>query len=98
MPGKHTSLPATGLPINDRYTKFLNSAKESKSANSAILFLVRTRVRRLGMLDARFGWIFAIRFCARNSVRRRGWRGKFASWAMSLSVKSMASLSYHVIC
>ena len=34
-----------------------------------------------------------MRFCARKRVRRRGWRGKLPSCAMSLSVRSMASLS-----
>jgi hypothetical protein len=34
-----------------------------------------------------------MRFCARKRVRRRGCRGKLPSCAISLSVRSMASLS-----
>lgn len=45
------------------------------------------------MLVERFGWIFEMRFCARKIVRKRGWRGKLPSCAMSLSVRSIASLS-----
>jgi hypothetical protein len=37
--------------------------------------------------------MFEMRFWARNNVRRRGWRGKLPSCAMSLSVRSIASLS-----
>jgi hypothetical protein len=48
-----TSLLVTGFPINDKYTRCLNPASGSKSANSAILFLLRTSVRRLGMLEER---------------------------------------------
>lgn len=72
----------------------MKPAKGSKSASSAIRFFVRTSVRRLGMLDDRLGWMLEMRFCARNRVRRRGWRGKFPSCAISLSVRSIASLSY----
>jgi hypothetical protein len=86
-------LRATGLPISVRYTRLLNPASGSRSASSAIRFLLRTRVRRLGMLDDRFGWMFEMRFCARNNVRRRGCSGKLPSCAISLSVRSMASLS-----
>jgi hypothetical protein len=45
------------------------------------------------MLDERFGWMFDMRFWARNNVRRRGCSGKLPSCAMSLSVRSIASLS-----
>ena len=67
-----TSLLVTEFPINDRYTSCLKPASGSKSASSAILFLVRTSVRRFGMLDERLGWMLEMRFCARKSVRRRG--------------------------
>ena len=50
-----TSLLVTGFPISDKYVRDLKPAKGSKSASSAILFLVRTRVRRFGMLDERLG-------------------------------------------
>jgi hypothetical protein len=88
-----TSLVVTGFPIKVKDTSFLNPANGSKSANSVNLFFVRTSVARFGMLVEMFGWIFEMRFCARNNVRRRGWRGKLPSCAMSLSVRSMASLS-----
>ena len=46
------------------------------------------------MLDDRLGWMFEMRFCASSSVRRRGCSGKLPSCAMSLSVRSIASLSW----
>jgi hypothetical protein len=88
-----TSLPATGLPISDKYTSFLNPASGSRSVSSAMRFFVSTSVCRLGMLDDRLGCIVEMRFCARNRVRRRGCSGKLPSCAMSLSVRSIASLS-----
>jgi hypothetical protein len=72
---------------------FLNPASGFRSASSASLFLVSTSVCTFGMLAARLGCTFAMRFCARNSVRRRGCSGKLPSCAMSLSVRSIASLS-----
>jgi hypothetical protein len=77
----------------DKNTSFLKPASGSRSASSVSLFFVRTSVCRFGMLVERFGWMFEMRFCARKSVRRRGWRGKLPSCAISLSVRSIASLS-----
>ncbi len=90
---RRTSLLATEFSNRLRYTSFLNPASGSRSANSAILFFVRTSVFKFGILDERLGCIFEMRFWARNNVRRRGCSGKLPSCAISLSVRSIASLS-----
>jgi hypothetical protein len=71
----------------------LNPPSGCRSVSSESLFFVRTSVLRFGMLVERFAWMFETRFCARKRVRRRVWSGKLPSCAMSLSVKSIASLS-----
>lgn len=65
----------------------------SRSANSAMLFDVKTRHVRFGSDDARFGWIWLILLRASIRVRRRGKKGKFEREVISLSVKSIASWS-----
>ena len=89
-----TSLFVTGLLSKVKCNNFLNPPSGCRSVSSDSLFLVRTSVVRLGMLVERLAWMVETRFCARKSVRRRGWRGKLPSCAMSLSVKSIASFSY----
>jgi hypothetical protein len=86
-------LLVTGFPISDRYTSFLNPPSGSRSDSSESRFFVSTSVERFGIDDERFACMFVMRFCPRKSVRRRGWSGKFPSCAMSLSVRSIASLS-----
>lgn len=66
----------------------------SRSANSAILFDVKTSADRLGSDEASVGWICLMRLRARSRVWRRGKKGKFPRDEMSLSVKSIASWSW----
>ena len=70
----------------------------SRSASSAKLLEVRTRVVRFGSEAASVDWMLLILLRARSSVRSRGERGKLERAVMSLSVKSMASWSYSDYC
>ena len=70
-----------------------NPLSASRSASSAKLLDVRTKVVRLGSELASVGWMLLTLFRARRSVRNRGESGKLARAVMSLSVKSMASWS-----
>lgn len=65
----------------------------SRSASSAKLLEVRTRVVRLGIEDASVGWMLLTLLRARRRVCSRGDRGKLERIVISLSVKSMASWS-----
>lgn len=89
-----TSFLVTGFSINTRCVSFGNVDSASRSASSAILLAVRTKVVRFGIECASDGWMLAIRFRARRSVCNLGERGKFPSTWISLSVKSMASSGY----
>ena len=77
--------------MSTKCVSFGNVDKTSKSASSAILLAVSTKVVRLGMDCASDDCMLATRFRARRSVCNLGERGKFPSTWMSLSVKSMAS-------
>lgn len=88
---KRTSFLVTGFSINTKCVNRVNVASTSRSANSAKLFEVRTKVERLGREFARVGWMLETRLRARRSVRNRGDSGKLPSSCISLSVKSMAS-------
>lgn len=81
----------TGFCINTRCVSLGNVDNTSRSASSAILFSVRTRVVRLGIEFASEDCMDAMRFRARRRVCNRGERGKFPNTCISLSVKSMAS-------
>jgi hypothetical protein len=74
-----------------------NVDSTSRSASSAILLAVRTKVVRFGIEFDSDGWMLDMRFRARRSVCILGERGKFPSIWMSLSVKSMASSGYQPI-
>lgn len=81
----------TGFSSSIRCVSLAKWLRGSRSASSAKLLDVRTRVVRFGIDFASVGWMLVARFRARRRVRSRGERGKLDSWAMSLSVKSMAS-------
>ena len=89
-----TSFLVTGFSSNDRWVSRGRSRKGSRSASSAKLFAVRTRVVRLGRFVARFDWMVVRRLRARRRVRRRGEFGKLERETMSLSVKSIASCGW----
>ena len=89
----HTSLFATGLSTSDRKVNFSNPLNTSKSANSATLFCVKTRVFSAGTLLVTFFSILWMRFLAHSRVCNLGLCGKFVRTEMSLSVKSMHSCS-----
>ena len=88
-----TSFLVTGFSSNDKCVSLAKFRNGSKSASSAKLLDVRTRVVRLGMLAARFDWMLLTRLRARRMVWSLGERGKFERVVMSLSVKSIASWS-----
>jgi hypothetical protein len=88
-----TSRLVTGFSISTRWVSFAKALSGSRSASSAKLFDVRTRVVRLGIDLASAGWMLVTRLRASRRVRRRGESGKLESCVMSLSVKSMASWS-----
>lgn len=89
----HTSLLVTGLSTNDKNVNFLNPLSTSRSASSATLFRVRTRVLNAGTFLTTFASILFIRFLAHNKVCSLGLCGKLVRTVMSLSVKSMHSWS-----
>lgn len=89
----HTSLFVTGLSTNDTKVNFLNPLSTSKSASSATLFWVKTRVLSAGTLLTTFASMRWILFLAHSSVWSLGLWGKFVRTEMSLSVKSMHSWS-----
>ena len=89
-----TSLLATGFSTSETCVSFVKSLSGTRSASSLTLFCVKTSVLSLGMLFAKLGWMLATRFRAHKSVCSRSICGKFASVAMSLSVKSMHSWSF----
>lgn len=91
--GRRTSFLVTGFSIKVKCVNLGKFPNESKSANSATLFAVRTSVVRFGSDEASVGWICLMRLRARSSVWRRGNSGKFANDEISLSVKSIASWS-----
>ena len=93
MKGTHTSFRATGFSSSDRCVSLVKFRNGSKSASSAKLLAVRTRVVRFGMLVARFDCILWTRLRARRRVCSLGERGKLVRAEMSLSVKSIASWS-----
>lgn len=65
----------------------------SRSASSATLFDVRTRVVRFGIELARLACMLVTRLRASRRVCNRGESGKLDMEAISLSVKSIASWS-----
>jgi hypothetical protein len=65
--------------MSTRCVSFGNVDSTSKSANSAILLAVRTKVVRFGIDCANDDCMLAIRFRARRSVCNLGERGKFPS-------------------
>ena len=89
--GRRTSFLATGFSRRERCVSFGNRRRGSRSASSAKLLAVRTRVMRFGRFVARFDWMVVNRLRARRRVRRRGERGKLERARMSLSVRSIAS-------
>lgn len=93
-PTAHTSLRVTGFSSRVRCVSRGKLRKESKSASSARLFEVRTRVVRFGIEWARVLCMLLTRLRARRSVCNRGESGKLEMVVMSLSVKSIASWSY----
>lgn len=90
-----TSLLVTGFSSRLTCVSFGNPCSASRSASSLTLFCVRTKVLRLGILLGKLGCMLAIRFRAHSRVCSRGESGKLARTEISLSVKSMASRSYH---
>jgi hypothetical protein len=93
-----TSFLVTGFSNSTKCVNFVRFRNGSRSANSAILFAVRTSVVKPGIEFARLGWICRTRFLARRSMRSRGKNGKLPSEEMSLSVKSIASWSWGRLC
>ena len=91
--GAHTSRLVTGFSSSTRCVSLVKPLRGSRSASSAKLLDVRTRVVRFGIDLASEGWMLVMRLRASRRVRSRGESGKLASCAMSLSVKSMASWS-----
>ena len=89
-----TSFPVTGFSNSDRCVRYLNELKTSRSANSATLLDVSTRVVRYGIAVATVGWMLDTLLRASRRVRTRGERGKLPRTVMSLSVKSIASCGY----
>ena len=93
-PTAHTSLRVTGFSSRVRCVSRGKLRKGSKSASSARLFEVRTRVVRFGIELARVLCMLLTRLRARRSVCNRGESGKLEMAVMSLSVKSIDSWSY----
>lgn len=89
----HTSLRVTGFSSSVRCVSRGKLRKGSRSASSARLFEVRTRVVKFGIELARVLCMPLTRFRARRSVCNRGESGKLEIVAISLSVKSIASWS-----
>ncbi len=88
-----TSFLVTGFSSRLKCVSRWKFRSGSRSASSAKLFDVRTRVVRFGIEVARLGCMVLMRLRARSRVCRRWERGKLEREAMSLSVKSMASWS-----
>ena len=88
-----TSRRVTGFSSNDRCVSFVKPLRPSRSASSAKLFEVRTRVVRFGIEVARLAWMLLTRLRASRRVCNRGESGKFERMVTSLSVRSMASWS-----
>ncbi len=81
----------TGFFSNDSVVNFLNSASASKSPIFAILLFVNIRVARLGNFEPNPLARTDILLLFIKIVVRRGNRGKFSIFRMSLSEKSIAS-------
>ena len=94
---KLTSFLVTGFSSSVKCVSFVRFLSGSRSASSATLFAVRTRVDRFGIEVAMEGWMCETRLRARSKVRRRGENGKFERDEMLLSVKSIASWPYSAI-
>jgi hypothetical protein len=88
-----TSLFVTGLSTNDTNVNFLNPLSTSKSASSATLFWLKTRVFSAGTLLTTLASMRCILFLAHSNVCSLGLCGKLVRTEMSLSVKSMHSWS-----
>lgn len=88
-----TCFRVTGFSSKERCVSRGNFRSGSRSASSATLFDVRTRVVRLGIEFARVACILLTLLRARRSVCNRGDKGKLEMAVMSLSVKSIASWS-----
>ena len=91
-----TSFLVTGFSNNDRCVSRKNFPSTSKSASSAKLFDVRTRVARFGIEFGSVDCMELTRFLANNNVCSLGDSGKFPKRVTSLSVKSIASWSYTI--
>ena len=88
-----TSRRVTGFSSRDRCVSLVKFLSTSRSASSAKLFEVKTKVRRFGIELGRVGWMVVTRLRARRRVWSLGESGKFPSTLISLSVKSIASWS-----
>ena len=86
-----TSFLVTGFSNRLKCVNRRKLRSVSKSASSAKLLDVSTRVWMFGIEFGRVGCMLLILLRARSSTRNRGDRGKLARDVMSLSVKSMAS-------
>jgi len=91
---RHTSLAVTGFSTRLKKTNFPNPPNGSKSPNSCIRFFVKTIVVTFGTALLISFSILVIRLCASISVLNRVFNGKLPTVAISLSVRSMQSLSY----
>lgn len=81
----------TGFSNRLTCVSFMKPCSGSRSASSLMLFCVRTKVLRFGMLFDRLGCMLAILFRAHSNVCNLGESGKLERIVMSLSVKSIAS-------